>query len=81
MKAKAILLLNNTITQNPILARRAWFCACCNTYATCSKCYPGNSLAVLKQIKLKHRPNARYVRFFLICYFSPFNVQQEIFLK
>ena len=25
MKAKDILLLNNTITQNPILARRAWF--------------------------------------------------------
>ena len=25
MKAKDTLLLNNTITQNPILARRAWF--------------------------------------------------------
>ena len=25
MKAKDILLLNNTITQNPILARTAWF--------------------------------------------------------
>ena len=25
MKAKDTLLLNNTITQNPILVRRAWF--------------------------------------------------------
>ena len=25
MKAKGTLLLNNTITQNPNLARRAWF--------------------------------------------------------
>ena len=31
MKVQDSLLLNNIVTQNPILARRDWFLACCIT--------------------------------------------------